>query len=130
MLISFASNISYKQGFKDKNLSKIGASKKDMLKGAKIGIIGNWPFIALLCFSIVTAANFRTVLYAFLNSHFYSIIMIIVGKAHTLSELGIMQYVLIALLQFIVPIISAVAYILGFKEINLAEKIVYKKEVD
>ena len=45
------------------------------------------------------------------------------------GEMGAIQLVLLALIQFIVPAISGVAYILGYKEINLAEKLVYKKEV-
>ena len=76
-----------------------------------------------------TAPGFRTVWYAFLSGHFYSLIMWIAGGSQMVGEMGAIQLVLLALIQFIVPVISGVAYILGFKEINLAEKLVYKKEV-
>ena len=47
MVVAFASNAPYKQGFKDSNLVKIGHTKRDILKGLKIGIIGNIPFFVI-----------------------------------------------------------------------------------
>lgn len=128
MVIAFAATLPYKQGFKDANLVKIEHIKNDSLKGLKIGLIGNIPFLVLALLMIVLsikAPDFRTVWYAFLSGHFYSFIMWIADGAQTLKELGIMQHILLVLLQFIVPVISCIAYILGIKEINLAEKLVY-----
>ncbi len=134
MIVAFASNSPYKQGFKDANLVKIGHTKRDVLKGLKIGLIGNIPFFAITILMIIlatgTAPAFRTVWYAFLSGHFYSIIMWITGGVLTVGEISTVQYVWLVLVQFTVPVISCVAYILGFKEINLAEKLVYKKEVE
>ncbi len=129
MIIAFASNGAYKQGFKDNNLVKIGHTSKDVLKGFKIGLIANAPFILLFAFAVVKASVLRKVLYAFLNPHFYAIIMAITGDSEMLSQIGTPRFVLLGLLLAIVPAISGIAYILGFKEINLAEKLVYKKEV-
>ena len=133
MVIAFASSSVYKQGFKDSNLVKTGHLKKDNFRGFKIGLIANTPFFILFVLALVMAQwlapGFRTVWYAFLNSHYYSAIMLITAGKETLSQWGIWQYVLIALLQFIVLVVSGVSYVLGFKEINLAEKLVYKKEV-
>ena len=134
MVIAFASNSPYKQGFKDSNLVNIGHIKRDILKGLKIGLIGNIPFLLLSILMIVlasgTAPAFRTVWYAFLSGHFYSLITWITDGVVTIAEIGTAQHILLILIQFIVPVISCVAYILGFKGINLAEKIVYKKEVE
>ncbi len=129
MVIAFASNSTYKQGFKDNNLVKIGQTKKDMIKGFKIGLVANIPFILLFVFAIVKASSMRKVLYAFLNSHFYAIIMAITGESEVLSQIGAVKFVLLGLLLAVVPLISGIAYILGYKEINLADKIMYKKEV-
>lgn len=133
MVIAFASNAPYKQGFKDYNMVKIGHMNNDILKGFKIGLIGNIPFFALALVLIIMACGmapaFKTVWYAFLNGHFYSLIILISNGAQTVSEMGAFQLILLALIQFIAPVISGVAYIFGFKGINLAEKIVYKKEV-
>lgn len=134
MVITFASSACYKQGFKDLNLVKIGHSKQDFLKGFKIGILGNVPFFLLAGFMVVMATGFapefRTVWYAFLNGHFYSLVIWISKGVLTLGELNVAQIILLVVLQFIVPVISGVAYILGYKEINLAEKLVYAKEVE
>ncbi len=134
MVVAFASNTSYKQGFKDNNLVKIGHTSSDILKGLKIGLIGNIPFFLLTIFVIVMASGlapaFRTVWYAFLSGHFYSLIIWITSGAETIAQITALQYVGLVLIQFIAPVISCVAYILGFKEINLAEKLVYKKGIE
>lgn len=134
MVVAFASNSVYKLGSTDANLVKTGHLKKDLLKGFKIGLIGNAPFFVLYLLIIVMACGlapkFYTVWYAFLNSHYYSLIICTVKNATDLSQLNILQYVLLFLIQFIVPLISAVTYVLGFKDINISEKIVYKRKVD
>lgn len=132
LVISFASSSVYKQGFKDANLVRTGHKKLDNLRGFKLGAVANIPFFALFVLMIVltiTTPNFRTIWYAYLNSHFYSIILWISGSADVISKFSILQFVLLFLVQLIVPVISGVAYILGFKEINLTDKLVYKKEV-
>ncbi len=134
MVVAFSSNVSYKQGFKDLNLVRIGQVKKDTLKGFKIGMIGNVPFFLLTILVIAMAyglaPKFYTVWYAFLSGHFYSFIMWITNGIRTVGELSTVQFVMLMLLQFMVPVISGVAYIFGYKEINIAEKLVYKKEVE
>lgn len=130
LIISFASGSVYKQGFKDANLVRTGHIKPDSLKGFKIGAVANIPFFALfVLIAVLTAVtpNFRTVWYAFLNSHFYSVILWISGSADVISKLGVLQFVLLFAVQLIVPVISGVAYILGLKEINFSDKILYKK---
>ncbi len=131
MVIAFASNAPYKQGFKDSNMVKTGHMSSDLFKGFKIGLIGNIPFFVLTLLVIIMAygmaPSFKTVWYAFLSGHFYSFIILISKGVQTVSEMGIMQLILLALIQFVVPVISGVSYILGFKGINIAEKIVYKK---
>ncbi len=131
MIIAFAATLPYKQGFKDANLIKTGHIKNDILKGFKIGLIGNLPFLVIAILMIVCSTqvpNFRTVWYAFLSGHMYSFIMWITSGAQTLKELTLTQHILLVLLQLMVPVISGIAYILGKKEINIAEKLVYKKE--
>ena len=130
MVISFASSDAYKRGLKESNLVKIGKVKYDVTKGFKIGLIGNIPFFVVFVLAIVMASKFTTVLYAILNSHYYSVVLWITGGKSLFIEVSIWQYVLLFLLQFIVPVISGIAYILGVKEINLMEKIIYKKEVE
>ena len=130
LVISFAANSVYKQGFKDVNLVRTGHRKADLLKGFKIGAIANIPFFALFAILLIITTvtpNFRTIWYAYLNSHFYSFVLWITGSAEVISKISVLQFVLLLLVQFIVPVISGIAYILGFKEINFTDKLVYKK---
>ncbi len=133
LVVSFASSNVYKQGFKDSNLVRIGHVKLDKLRGFKIGLVANIPFFVmfglLVACGLGLSPNLRVTLYGYLNGYFYPIIHLIAGCSTktVVSELNVLQYILLFLVQFIVPIISGIAYILGFKEINLSEKIVYKK---
>lgn len=130
VIISFASVSVYKQGFKDANLVRIGEVKLDYLKGFKLGFVANIPFFVLFAVMValsLLSPNFRTAWYAFMNSHFYPAILWIAGKADVISRLDVLQLVLMFLLQLIVPIASGVAYVLGIKEINFTDKLVYKK---
>ena len=130
LVISFAANSVYKQGFKDVNLVRTGHRKADLLKGFKIGAIANIPFFALFAILLILTTvtpNFRTIWYAYLNSHFYSFVLWITGSAEVISKISVLQFVLLLLVQFIVPVISGIAYILGFKEINFTDKLLYKK---
>lgn len=130
MVVSFASSDAYKRGLKESNLIRIGKVKYDVTKGFKIGLIGNIPFFVMFVLAIVMAPKFTAVLYAILNSHYYSVVLWITGGKALFADVSIWQYVLLFLLQLIVPVISGIAYILGVKEINLMEKIIYKKEVE
>ncbi len=133
IIISFASSSVYKQGFKDANLVRTGHQKVDNLKGFKTGFIANIPFFVLFVLLIILAAGiapkFLMTWYGYLNSHLYSLIFWISGCSNTVtvSELSILQFVLLFAIQLIVPVISGVAYILGLKEINFSDKIVYQK---
>lgn len=133
LVISFASSSVYKQGFKDANLVRTGHINADSLKGFKTGLIANIPFFTLFVLLVILylgiAPKFLMTWYGYLNSHLYSLIFLISGCSNgvTVSELSVLQFVLLFLSQFIVPAISGVAYILGFKEINFTDKLVYKK---
>ena len=136
LVISFASSATYKRGFKDSNLVRIGNIKQDKLKGFKVGLIANIPFFVLFVLFVACglglAPSLRVTLYGYLNSFIYPIIYLITGCSSDIivSELNVLQYILLFLVQFIVPIICGVAYLIGFKEINLSEKIMYKKKGD
>ena len=135
MVFAFAGDRVYKQGQKDAVLIRIDNAKKDVLKGLKVGFIGNIPFFLLATLMVVLACGvapgFKTVWYAFINGHFYPLIMSIggvnPGVEHAVSDISVIRFVFLFAIQLIIPLISCIAYILGLKEINLGEKIVLKK---
>lgn len=118
-------------GCKDSNLVRFKHREKDIFKGLKIGLIASViPFIGFIFFVLCGVALMKSMpvaIYKFMCSQYYTFIELICGDAVTAGELGVLQYVLLFLLLFIVPVIAFGAYLLGYKDISLGEKFVYKK---
>lgn len=142
LVIVFAGTPLYTQGMTYKNLVKIGREKKDVLKGLKIGLIGNFPFFVLfIIYAVMTVTentSFRTAWYTLLNSHYFALYSWIAGNAEVTSELHAWQLCLYLVIQFLAPVISAIAFLLGFQDkLHLGKLIhdtthnmIYKKEED
>lgn len=115
-------------GAKDSNLVRFKHKKEDKLRGLKIGAVATIPPLVLMLVIFVFGRKlFNVALFSLLFANFYSLIGVIAGSAYMLSELAVWQMVLMVLLLAIVPLISFGAYLLGYKDISLGEKIVYKK---
>ena len=132
ILISFVYPGMWQLGTKDSNLVKFKHKKEDRLKGFKIGAVAVIPAYLLLIFLVVAKAgavpDFPVVLYKFLNSSLYSLIEVILGSAVKVGELAVWRLILLFVLPLIVPAVSGIAYILGFKNFSIGEKLVYKKK--
>lgn len=129
LVITFISSPLYALGMTDKNLVRIGHCKKDVLKGFKIGLIGNTPFFALFILLVIMTINgntvFRTAWYTLLNSHYYTFTTWIAGSSEFAAELHIWQLLLYFALQLIIPIVSAIAYLLGLQDKVLFGKVIH-----
>lgn len=132
ILISFIYPNIWHIGTTDSNLVKFKHKKEDRLKGFKIGAVAVIPAYLLLIFLVVAKAgavpDFPVVLYKFLNSSLYSLIEVILGSAVKVGELAVWRLILLFVLPLIVPAVSGIAYILGFKNFSIGEKLVYKKK--
>lgn len=129
ILIGFIGNEIYKIGSKDSNKVKFGHRDKDNMRGFKIGAIANIGyFIVFLCLFVLK--DFPLSRYALINAQFFSIIKLITGNAALAGELRIAQYIGFFGLLLVVPVITEIAYLLGYKGINLYERAVYKKETE
>ena len=107
------------------------AKKEDKLKGLKCGLIAVAPALLLIIFILITkntiCAKLPVVLYKFLNSSYYSVIEVVVGKSATFGELAVLRMIPLFLIQLFVPLVSLTAYLLGYKNISIGEKFIYKK---
>lgn len=134
IMASFVFAPNYQQGFKDSNMVRIGRMKEDKFKGLKIGLFANIPyfllFAAFLICGLGAFTNMPISVYRLLNSHLYGFIDLIGTTTATAGELAFWQYALLFALQLIVPAISAVSYYMGYKGIDVVEKIVYVKKED
>lgn len=122
----------YYVGFRDSNMVRTGHMTEDKYKGFKVGAIAQSPWLILLIVSL--ASNMRFTIYRIINSVYWTFLTALCGafdskKAVDLNMLdtGILGIGGSVLLLFIVPAISGVVYILGYKGIDLFSKFVYKK---
>lgn len=119
-------------GTADSNLVRFKHKSEDKLKGLKIGAVAVIPqYIVLLCFIAAKAGLYPklpAVLLKFINPSFWSLIQLIIGKAASVNELSVISLVLLCLLPLIIPAVACGSYLLGYKNISIGEKIVYKKK--
>lgn len=118
-------------GTTDSNLVKFKHKNEDKFKGFKIGAVAAVPNYLFLVFLVIANLgvfpSFPVALYKFLNSSVYSFIDVIVGSAVAVSEIAVWRLALLFLLPLIIPAVSGVSYLLGYKNISVGEKFVYKK---
>lgn len=131
LLASFIYPKLWDMGTKDSNLVHFKHKNEDTLKGLKAGLIAIIPSAAVLLFLAFTSSGISsklpTVLYKFANSSLYTAVHLIVGNATTFGELSPLSFVWLFLLLAVVPLISFAAYFLGYRNISLGEKFIYKK---
>ena len=132
ILISFIYPELWHNGTNDSNLVRFKHKKEDKLKGLKIGLVTVIPHYLFLIFLVIAKLgalpSFPMVLYKFLNSSFYSFIEIIVGGAVTVADLAVWRLLLLFILPLIIPAAAGAAYILGYNNFSIGEKLVYKKK--
>ncbi len=131
LIVSFIYPNFWSMGTKDSNLVHFKHKNEDKLKGLKCGLIAVAPVLLINIFILATrntiSARVPVVLYKFLNSSYYSVIEFIAGKASAFGELSVLSMLSLSLIQLFVPLVSFIAYLLGYKNISIGEKFIYKK---
>ncbi len=127
ILISFVYPGMWQLGTKDSNLVKFKHKKEDRLKGLKIGLAAVTPIYVILLLTLISP-SFPTVLYKLLNAGLYSLTELITSSAKTVSELSVGRYLLLLVLPLLIPAISCAAYLLGFNNYSVSERLIYKKK--
>ena len=98
----------------------------------KIGAIAVIPSYLFLIFIVIAKfgvmPKFPMVLYKFLNASFYSLIDVILSGTVTAGELSVWRLAILFILPLTVPAVAGVAYLLGYKNFSIGEKLVYKKK--
>lgn len=132
VLITVIWQVVYYMGFRDSNMVRTGHMKEDLYKGFKIGAIAQVPWFVFLIASVVL--NLRFSIYRIFNSAYYWLVTAIAGTfkgkeiaAITMGNIGVFKIILFALVLLIVPVISGVIYVLGYKGIDIFSKFIYKK---
>lgn len=127
---AFIYNTMWKSGNRDKESERLHGSKVYKAKGLYCGILAILPMFLALTFAIVTknsiCANISTSLYAILNGYAFEILTAVNKSARVFSDIGIWQILTYYGVLLIFPIVSAISYFIGFKDIVIMEKLVYK----
>ncbi len=133
--LSLAGTLTYsylwKEGNKDLNLIRFGRAKLDKLKGVKIGLVSVSPYILALVAVLIGkngfAKNMPVILYKYLNASLFSVIDVVCGDAVYFGELAIWRYILLIFVLLIVPAFFGFAYYIGYKDILISDRLIYKK---
>ncbi|MBO5358371.1 MAG: hypothetical protein J6A78_03525 [Clostridia bacterium] len=130
ILMSFIYNDVWRAGNKDFEATRIHGKKFSMLKGLYIGLIANIPSFVLLTLMYIlrngATAKLPVALYTYLNSYAFEIIFRTTNGIMYWADVQWWQALVYYAVLIIVPIICLVSYIIGFKDISIAEKLVYK----
>lgn len=123
----------WEMGNKDISAVKHGRASENKLKGLYIGIIATIP--SLIVYILLVLSHFEVLRPAFLdtyrllNSHFHYILTLIYSSAKDASQLSGGQVALCGALHLYLPLLSFISYFLGYKDINVVEKITFRKKV-
>ncbi len=127
LLVCFIYPKFWEMGTKDSNLVHFKHKQEDKFKGLKAGLIAIIPSLILLVVMAFVLPNTQTALYKFLNCSVYTFAELIIGSAKTFKDINILQFLGLAVLKAFVPLTAYAAYLLGYKNISLGEKFIYKK---
>lgn len=132
LLITFVHTTVWAKGIRDNNLVKTGHKKEDVFKGLKYGLISIIPYSVFWILVIISKngglKEMNLSLVNLTSAQFYTLIQLIIGKAKVLGDMNYIQLIGVWGLQLIIPLISGISYYLGYKDISIGEKMVYKKK--
>ncbi len=126
----------WQQGNRDLNKVKFKRREQDLLRGFKIGMVASVPMFVLAIGLLLAKAellpNFY-IIYKLVNGEMLAFIGLIDGafrgvQSAYLTMVSWPQVIGVCLLNFIPPVIWEVYYLLGYKDIVIAEKVIYKNQ--
>jgi hypothetical protein len=119
----------YKQGRSDANAVSCGRMEEDKLRGLKAGLVpsalslASWG--ALLC-AKVGVFPIGLQVYSFANYHMFGYQKLIFGNVTSAANIGVTGLILALVPTLLILGSCVITYLLGYKDINLYEKAVYK----
>lgn len=118
-------------GNKDISNVKLRGKKENKFSGLIIGVIVSIPSILLFILLLLSKLEILKPeflnTYRLLNSHFHGLLTLIFASSTTAAELSCLQVTYCGLLLLYLPLVCSLAYYLGYKDIKILEKFVYKK---
>ena len=122
----------WNKGNKDINRVQLGKITENKNLGLLAGLIANIPFVAL--YILLILCRFEVLNPAFLsifracNSHLYGIIYWIYGSAVVASDLSILRLLALSITVLFLPIVCWLGYLLGYNDIQIMHRLMYKQK--
>lgn len=119
------------KGQRDLTQVKYRNGKEDKLCGLKIGLLASLPAFAAYLLLIVAKLTglmpWYLLAYRYINICFLPLINTVAGTAIASAEISWLALLVILLFHAFVPLVCHIAYIMGYKQVDVTDKLVYKK---
>lgn len=123
----------WEMGNKDIWAVKHDRINENKLRGLYVGVIAAIPSLAIFVLLVLSHLEvFKPTFldtYRLFNSHFHYILTLIYSGAENAAQLSVGQLALCGALNLYLPILAFISYLMGYSDINLIEKITFKKKV-
>jgi hypothetical protein len=115
----------------DANKVRFGRIAEDKYKGLKFSlfptVLALISYVVLILGKLGIVKNGYTI-FNLLNYHLFGYHEFIFGGVKNAAEIGWGGIIAASLTVFLIPVICHISYTLGFKRINVAERLVFKKK--
>jgi len=134
---ALVSGTGWKLGNDDLNRVHFNRMEKNLWRGVWVGLIACIPMfvldlalIILTAFDCGAASEWGLVIYRVLNMHDMIFINLVAGTKDTLLTLPVWKSIIISLMTLFTVLCVYSGYILGYKDIVLMDKLMYKNKKD
>ncbi|MBQ4612016.1 MAG: hypothetical protein IJB26_00540 [Clostridia bacterium] len=128
----FPYNALWRRGSKDNNLVVFGRAQEDLFFGLKVGCLVNVPsillYVTLILGKLGIVGDAVIKWHRILNAPFIPYIDAVEQGVQGASQLSIESLLAVGATLLFVPVIATVAYYLGYRQISLRERLIYKKD--
>lgn len=128
---SFPYNMLWNIGSKERNYVNFERLDKDILFGLKVGVIATIPsallYILLVLGKLGVLSDAIIRWHRIINTPYIPYIDAVEGGVKVASELSVTSLLAVAVPLLFVPLVCSVGYILGYRQISVRERLVYKK---
>lgn len=118
----------WQSGNRDFEAARLHGLKFSKLKGLYIGLSANLPMLIFLIFAVAAQNKVKipVALFAFGNAYAYEILLPLNKGIVYFSDADVWHIIAYFAVLLFVPLVSAVSYYIGFKDIVISEKLIYK----
>lgn len=131
-LVLFINGKVYYIADSDANKVRFGRIEPDKWRGLKMSVVpavfALCTYVALILGKVGILGDGALAFFRFTNYHLIALNQILFGGKTSFAEVGWGAVAAAFLTVVLVPVICHISYTLGFKGINVAEKLVFKKE--